>query len=176
MSVQRTISIDVLGAILRSKRVGNGLAAKGSARLRNPVVSNVHRDLPLAELCTRKRLRYASVMEMAIAKAVVVSSYFAVSFIDQDPRLFEIVRHLNSSHKKSLHSCRQSSVICREETSIAREGMRMLFNWLLKRTKCASFISRVRLESASRSGLKKMETRSSSDRMRRDPWCDVNKG
>jgi hypothetical protein len=36
-----------------------------------------------------------------IAKAVVVSIYFAVSFIDQDPRLFEMMRHLNSSHKKS---------------------------------------------------------------------------
>jgi hypothetical protein len=36
-----------------------------------------------------------------IAKAVVVSRYSAVSFSDQDPRLPEMVRHLNSSHRKS---------------------------------------------------------------------------
>jgi hypothetical protein len=47
----------------------------------------------------------------------------------------------------------------------------MLFNWLLNRTKCASFISRVRLGSASDSGLKNIAARRSLDRMGGGPWC-----
>lgn len=102
-----------------------------------------------------------STLIQCVAKTVKYNfqPWFRRKSRNHDSREFASSRHRTWSRRKAWHNCRQSSKMFCAATSITREGMRMLFSWLLKHTKCGSCVSRNRFASASEPWMKKISVR-----------------
>lgn len=110
-----------------------------------------------------KHITLAASVTGTPAKPAEPRKRFRQRQVDQAPSVLASARHLNSSLRKTVQSSRQSSKICWEATSAVRDGMRMLFNWLLKRTKCDCCKSSSRNAEGAESEAKKSSS---------TPWPD----